>query len=107
MRYPPAVESAAYFVTAEALTNVAKYASASIVRIRASSTPRELALEVEDDGVGGATVSPGGGLAGLQDRVAALNGTLIVDSRRDGGTCIRAEMPLPASSSDTAADLGR
>jgi signal transduction histidine kinase len=107
VRYPPAVESAAYFVTAEALTNVAKYASASIVHIRASSTPRGLALEVEDDGVGGATASPGGGLAGLQDRVAALNGTLIVDSPRDGGTCIRAEMPLAVSSSDTAADLGR
>jgi signal transduction histidine kinase len=95
VRYPPAVESAAYFVTAEALTNVAKYARASIVRIRASSTPRGLALEVEDDGVGGATASPGGGLAGLQDRVTALNGTLIVDSPRGGGTCIRAEMPLP------------
>jgi signal transduction histidine kinase len=107
VRYPPAVESAAYFVTAEALTNVAKYASASIVRIRASSTPRGLALEVEDDGVGGATASPGGGLAGLQDRVTALNGTLIVDSPRGGGTRIRAEMPLPVSSSDTATDPGR
>jgi signal transduction histidine kinase len=107
VRYPPAVESAAYFVAAEALTNLAKHASASIVRIRASSNPNALVLEVEDDGVGGATPSPGGGLAGLQDRVAALNGTLIVDSPRNRGTRIRAEMPLRVGSSDTTADPGR
>jgi signal transduction histidine kinase len=104
LRHPPSVESAAYFVAAETLTNIAKYASASIVRVRASSTPDELVIEVEDDGVGGATVAPGGGLAGLQDRVAALNGTLMLDSPRGGGTRIRAEIPFPPPSSTDAAD---
>jgi signal transduction histidine kinase len=104
LRYPPAVESAAYFVTAEALTNVAKYAKASIVRVTASAGPDGLVLGVEDDGLGGATPSPGGGLAGLQDRVAALNGKLSVDSPRGGGTRICAVIPLPRSSGSAAAD---
>jgi signal transduction histidine kinase len=71
-RYPASVESAAYFIAAEALTNVAKYAKATTARITASRSGDSLLLTVEDDGGGGATPSPGSGLSGLQDRVAAL-----------------------------------
>jgi signal transduction histidine kinase len=93
-RYPTPVESAAYFVTAEALTNVAKYAHASTARITATRTPAGLSLVVEDDGLGGARQTPGRGLAGLGDRLAALDGVLTVDSPPGGGTRIRAEIPL-------------
>jgi signal transduction histidine kinase len=96
-RYPRSVESAAYFVAAEALTNVAKYARASMARIMTTRTADALVLAIEDDGVGGATSVPGSGLSGLVDRVAALDGTLTVDSPPGGGTRIRAEIPLAAS----------
>jgi signal transduction histidine kinase len=92
-RHPVSVEAAAYFVVSEALTNVAKYARAATARITASRTADALIVTVEDDGVGGATVSPGGGLAGLDDRVAAFDGTLTVDSPPGAGTRIRAEIP--------------
>jgi PAS domain S-box-containing protein len=93
-RYPDSVESAAYFVAAEALTNVAKYASASSVRVATTRTASHLVLTVDDDGVGGARPSDGGGLAGLADRVAALDGALTVSSEPGDGTHIRAEIPL-------------
>jgi signal transduction histidine kinase len=93
-RYPTPVESAAYFLAAEALTNVAKYACASTARVTGAGTTDRLVLTIEDDGVGGATPSPGSGLAGLHDRVAALAGTLVVDSPPGAGTSIRAEIPL-------------
>jgi signal transduction histidine kinase len=93
-RYPAAVESAAYFVVAEALTNVAKYADATLARVAASCTQGRLVVTVEDDGVGGATPSPGRGLAGLVDRLAALDGSLTLDSSHGGGTRIRAEIPV-------------
>jgi PAS domain S-box-containing protein len=96
-RYPTPVESAAYFVAAEALTNVAKYAHASWARITVTRTPPGVRLVVEDDGVGGAQRAAGGGLAGLGDRLAALDGDLAVDSPPGGGTRIRAEIPLRAS----------
>jgi signal transduction histidine kinase len=96
-RYARSVESAAYFVAAEALTNVAKYARASTARIMTTRTADALVLAIEDDGVGGATPTPGRGLSGLVDRVAALDGTLTVDSPPGGGTRVRAEIPLPAS----------
>jgi signal transduction histidine kinase len=95
-RYPTAVESAAYFVAAEALTNVVKYAHATRARITAARTGAALRLVVEDDGVGGA--APGSGLAGLRDRVSALDGRLVIDSPRGAGTRISAEIPLPAGS---------
>jgi signal transduction histidine kinase len=95
-RYPPAVESAAYFVAAEALTNVAKYAHASKARVVAVERGASLVLEIEDDGVGGAKPLAGSGLAGLQDRLAAFNGTLDVDSPPGTGTRVRAEIPLPS-----------
>src|SRR5215207_2364968 len=93
-RYPTPVESAAYFVTAEALTNVAKYARASTARVKASDADGRLVLVIEDDGVGGASRSPGSGLSGLGDRMAALAGTLAVQSAPGKGTRIRAEIPL-------------
>jgi PAS domain S-box-containing protein len=96
-RYPAAVESAAYFVVAEALTNVAKYADATLARVGASCTQGRLVVTVEDDGVGGATRSPGRGLSGLVDRLAAVDGSLTLESPRGGGTRIRAEIPVLAS----------
>jgi PAS domain S-box-containing protein len=96
-RFPTAIESAAYFVAAEALTNVAKYARATTARITATRPPSALRLVVEDDGAGGATPVPGGGLTGLGDRLAALDGHLTIDSPAGGGTRISAEIPLPAA----------
>jgi len=93
-RYPPGVESAAYFVAAEALTNVAKYARATTVRIVAKADADRLQVMIEDDGVGGAELAAGRGLTGLQDRVAAVNGTLTVDSPAGAGTRVRADIPL-------------
>jgi PAS domain S-box-containing protein len=95
-RYPTSVESAAYFVAAEALTNITKYAQASTARIAATRADGHLVVTVDDDGVGGAELSAGSGLAGLADRLAALDGTLTVSSRRGQGTHIRAEIPLAA-----------
>jgi signal transduction histidine kinase len=103
-RFPAFAESAAYFVAAEALTNVAKYAHASTARVTATRTADALVIAVEDDGVGGAKPSPGSGLSGLQDRVAALDGTLLVDSPPREGTRIRAKIPLPLSPSSDPVD---
>ncbi len=92
-RLPAAVEATAYFVVAEALTNVAKHSQAHRVAVRASSQEGVLRLEVHDDGIGRA--EPGGsGLVGLRDRLAALNGSLAVESPADGGTLILATIPL-------------
>jgi signal transduction histidine kinase len=93
-RYPPSLESAAYFVVAEALTNVAKYASATTAGVVAEERDGRLVITVRDDGVGGARRAAGRGLAGLEDRVAALGGTLAVDSPAGGGTVVRAAVPL-------------
>jgi signal transduction histidine kinase len=93
-RLPSAVETAAYFVVAEALTNVAKYAQASYVAVRVRLQDGCAVVDVRDDGVGGADASGGSGLRGLDDRVGALDGTLAVDSPPGGGTLIRARIPL-------------
>jgi signal transduction histidine kinase len=93
-RLPEPVEAAAYYLIAEALTNVAKYASASRVRVRIVARDRHLLVEVADDGVGGATPGSGSGLRGLADRVEALGGTLEVVSPAGAGTTLRAEVPL-------------
>jgi signal transduction histidine kinase len=99
-RYPATVESAAYFVAAEALTNVAKYAHASSARVAATRRADSLVVEVSDDGIGGATLSAGGGLAGLRDRIAAFQGTLVLDSPPGQGTRILTEIPLPTDDRD-------
>jgi PAS domain S-box-containing protein len=91
---PPPVEAAAYYVVSEALANVAKYAEASSVRVSVAQMNGAARVEVSDDGVGGADPTQGSGLRGLADRVAALNGTLEVESVPGQGTTIRAEIPL-------------
>jgi signal transduction histidine kinase len=88
-----AVEAAAYFVTAEALTNVAKYAHASEAFVHLSLEADSLRLQVRDDGVGGADPSSGSGLRGLRDRVDALDGRFELDSPPGGGTTITVEIP--------------
>jgi signal transduction histidine kinase len=92
-RLPSPVESIAYFVVAEALTNVAKHAHATDVTVRISRERQRLVVEIRDNGAGGATVAPGGGLAGLADRVAGIDGRLVVDSPPGGPTLVRAELP--------------
>jgi signal transduction histidine kinase len=92
-RYPAAVEGAAYFVISEALANVAKYASAANARVRVRPFEHHMTIEVEDDGVGGADPRSGSGLSGLRDRLAALDGTLAIDSPSGGGTRLSARIP--------------
>ncbi len=96
-RLPAAIERAAYFVVAEALTNVAKHSSAGRCVVRLLREPARLVVSIEDDGVGGASAEPGGGLAGLRDRAEALDGSLSVDSPDGGPTAIRVELPLATS----------
>jgi signal transduction histidine kinase len=93
-RLPEPVEAAAYYVAAEALTNTAKYANASIVELSAAVRNGHLFMVVRDDGTGGADPSRGSGLIGLTDRVEAVGGTLTVASPRGQGTTLRAELPL-------------
>jgi PAS domain S-box-containing protein len=92
-RLPEPVEAAAYYLIAEALTNVAKYANASTVRVRVVATDAAVAVEVSDDGIGGADPATGSGLRGLADRVEALGGSLEVVSPPGAGTSLRAEIP--------------
>jgi PAS domain S-box-containing protein len=94
---PDAIEAAAYYVVAESLANVVKYAQATTVRVRIEQDEECLAVEVADDGVGGADPSAGTGLRGLTDRVEALDGSLAVESPPGEGTRIRAELPLQAA----------
>ncbi len=92
-RLPAAVESATYFVIAEALTNVARYAEASAATVRVARENGEVEVEVSDDGVGGADPGAGSGLRGLSDRLAALEGGLVVSSPLGEGTTVRARIP--------------
>ena len=93
-RLPEAVEAAAYFVVAEALTNVVKYADASQATISVTRQNGTAVVEVSDDGVGGADPRLGSGLRGLADRVGALDGSLAVESEPGHGTHLRAEIPV-------------
>ena len=93
-RLPPVVEATAYFTVSEALTNVAKYANASHATVRVANGDDRLVVEVEDDGVGGAEAGAGSGLAGLADRVGAVDGELVVTSPPGEGTLVRAVLPL-------------
>ena len=90
----PEVEAAAYFVTAEALTNVAKYAQASAAFVHLSVESDSLRVQVRDDGVGGADPDRGSGLRGLRDRVDALDGHLQLHSPPGGGSTVTVEIPL-------------
>jgi signal transduction histidine kinase len=91
---PAPVATAIYFVVAEALTNVAKYAQARHAAVTVERTAGRVVAEVADDGIGGADLAKGSGLRGLSDRVAALDGRLVLDSSPEGGTRLRAEFPL-------------
>jgi signal transduction histidine kinase len=92
-RLPEQVETAAYFVASEALANAGKHSHASEVRLTALAAGETLALEVSDDGIGGAGGGAGSGLRGLADRVEAIGGRLTVSSPPGRGTTIRAEIP--------------
>jgi len=89
------LEAAAYFLVAEALTNVARYAEATSARVAVRRVDEELIVEVSDDGVGGVDPSAGSGIRGLEDRVAAVGGTLEIDSPVGHGTRLRATLPVP------------
>ena len=93
-RLPTTVEVASYYVVSEALTNVAKYADASRVTVRACSEDGALVVEIADDGRGGADPSAGTGLRGLADRVEALRGSLEVRSAPGSGTVVCARLPV-------------
>ncbi len=91
-RPPPVVETAAYFVVAEALTNAVKHAPGASVQIELTQAPADLEVAITDDGPGGADPG-GGGLTGLRQRVEALDGQLTVRSEAGAGTHIRATLP--------------
>jgi signal transduction histidine kinase len=99
-RFPESVEAAAYFVIAEGLTNVIKHAAAGSARVRLTRAADDSGIELEivDDGVGGAIVLPRGGLAGIKDRVEALDGTMSVSSTRGAGTRLECALPIPRGS---------
>lgn len=92
-RFNAAVENAVYYVVAETLTNIAKHSRATICTIQLSRTGNHLMLTIGDDGVGGAHVAKGHGLAGLADRLRAIDGELVVRSPDGGPTVIVAEVP--------------
>jgi signal transduction histidine kinase len=92
-RLAATIEATAYFVVAEALTNIAKHARAQRATVSASVEHGTLHVQVRDDGVGGARPD-GSGLLGIADRLAALGGQLRIESRAAGGTLIAADLPL-------------
>ena len=94
-RLPERIEVTAYYVVSEALTNAARHAGASAVRVTLDAADGIARLSVSDDGVGGADPQ-GSGLVGLKDRIEAVGGTLMVRSRRGEGTCLVAELPAGA-----------
>ena len=96
-RLPESAEVAAYYVVAEALTNAAKYAQASEVRVSVEADEENLRLSIADDGVGGADLSKGSGLIGLIDRVEALGGQLRISSVVGSGTSLLATIPVKGS----------
>ena len=96
-RMPEPVALAAYFVTSEALTNIARYARASHATVRVTRPHGHVVVEVADDGVGGADPGRGTGLRGLRDRVEALGGSLDVAAGQPRGTVVTARIPVPGA----------
>ena len=94
-RFPAATEATAYFVVSEALANIAKHSHASAARVAIRTLNDNLLVTVSDDGSGGATPDGGSGLRGLSDRVAAVGGSLHVDSPPGAGTRLEADIPCP------------
>lgn len=97
-RFAAPIEGTAYFVVSEALANVDKYAGATHARVRIHRSADELTVEIADDGVGNADPARGSGLDGLADRLAAVNGTLDIDSPIGRGTCVTAHIPVAGAS---------
>jgi signal transduction histidine kinase len=95
-RLPDAVEVDAYYVVAEALTNAAKHARASVVEVSAEATNTHLRLVIRDDGIGGAAAGKGSGLTGLVDRVEALGGKMTIQSQPGSGTSLLVNVPIEA-----------
>jgi signal transduction histidine kinase len=95
-RFPAEIEASAYFIVAEALTNVVKHAHARHAEVRASVEEEMLHVEVRDDGIGGADPN-GHGLVGMGDRVTAFEGRLKIESPASGGTLVAAALPLSPS----------
>jgi signal transduction histidine kinase len=93
-RLEPAVESTAYFVVAESLTNIAKHSQATEAQVSVRLSDSGLMVTVADDGIGGASLAKGHGLAGLSDRVRAAGGVMALDSTPAHGTTLRAALPL-------------
>jgi signal transduction histidine kinase len=106
-RLPQPIEAAAYFVVAEAITNVARYADASHARVEVARERDRVVVRVADDGVGGADPTKGSGLRGLSDRVAALDGRLVVESPPAGGTTVEAVIPCPPAVAERSETLQR
>jgi signal transduction histidine kinase len=94
-RLPEPVENTAYFVVAEALTNIAKHSGATSARVTARQRDGVLAVEITDNGRGGASPAGGTGLTGLADRVAVAGGRMLLSSPDGGPTVLRAELPCP------------
>jgi PAS domain S-box-containing protein len=105
-RLPAAVESAAYFVVCEALTNVAKYAQATYASVRVVRDSTRVLLEVVDDGIGGAIADVDSGLGGLADRIESLDGRLEIISPPGEGTLVRAEIPLDPEPARAEPEIG-
>ena len=95
-RLPERIEVAAYFVVSEALTNATKHAHASAISVDANADADVLRIAVCDDGKGGADFTHGTGLVGLKDRVEALGGKILLESKTGKGTALRAELPISA-----------
>ncbi|HWD00927.1 MAG TPA: sensor domain-containing protein [Amycolatopsis sp.] len=92
-RPPAAVETTAYFIVGETLTNIAKHSGATQASAKVWRTETHVVVEITDNGHGGAEVRPGGGLAGLADRAATIDGVITVVSPVGGPTVIRADLP--------------
>jgi signal transduction histidine kinase len=101
-RLPEPVEVSAYYVAAEALTNVGRHARASSVSVDVEVAGEVLRVAVRDDGCGGADFSGGTGLVGLKDRVEAVGGRIFLDSPRGAGTSLRVELPITAANGGVA-----
>jgi signal transduction histidine kinase len=102
---PRGHETALYFVAAEALTNVAKYARASIARLTLRADEKWAEVSIADDGVGGAQPEHGSGLRGLSDRVEALGGQLTIASAIAKGTTVTARIPMTKTASAAISQL--
>jgi signal transduction histidine kinase len=100
-RLPESIEATAYYVVAESLTNVAKYARAGGATVSVARAGERLEVRVSDDGIGGADIDRGSGLRGLADRVEAVRGNLQVDSAPGRGTVVLASIPIDGVSAAT------